>query len=161
MAKDRPAASANGHAGVRVPPPAVFLVCLVAGLAVDSAWFNGRLAGLEASLAGGVFAALGFGTMIAGIRAQRRVGTAIEPWTPTTALALGGIYRFTRNPMYLGMIACYVGLAIAAASLAAFVALVPAVLFIRYHVIAREERYLVTRFGDTYTDYLYRVRRWL
>ena len=72
-----------------------------------------------------------------------------------------GPYRFTRNPIYLGMMLALVGLAIAFDSAWLLVTLVPFALVIRYGVVAREEAYLERRFGEVYRRYRARVRRWL
>jgi len=72
-----------------------------------------------------------------------------------------GAYRFTRNPVYLGMVLGLIGLAIAFNSLWLLMALVPFALVIRYGVITREEAYLERKFGDVYRRYRARVRRWL
>ncbi len=80
---------------------------------------------------------------------------------PTTAIVETGPYRFTRNPIYLGMFLGLVGLAIAFDSLWLLVMLVPFTLAIRYGVVAREEAYLERKFGDAYRQYRARVRRWV
>jgi protein-S-isoprenylcysteine O-methyltransferase Ste14 len=69
--------------------------------------------------------------------------------------------RFTRNPIYLGMVLGLIGLAIAFNSLWLLMTLVPFALVIRYGVITREEAYLERKFGDGYRRYRARVRRWL
>ena len=69
--------------------------------------------------------------------------------------------RFTRNPIYLGIVLGLIGLAIASDSLLLLLTLVPFVLVIRYGVAAREEAYLQRKFGDAYRRYRSRVRRWL
>ena len=91
----------------------------------------------------------------------RRAGTDVKPWRSATALVTDGPYRWTRNPMYLGMSFVYLGLAIAADSLAALILLIPVVIIIQTQVIAREERYLEGKFGDEFRAYKARVRRWL
>ena len=80
---------------------------------------------------------------------------------PTTTIVDAGPYRFTRNPIYLGMIVGLIGLAIAFDSLWLLVALMPFALVIRYGVVAREEAYLERKFGDVYRRFRSRVRRWL
>ena len=80
---------------------------------------------------------------------------------PTTAIVTDGPYRFTRNPIYLGMFLGLVGLAIAFDNLWLLAMLVPFALAIRYGVVAREETYLEGKFGEVYTAYRSRVRRWL
>ena len=80
---------------------------------------------------------------------------------PTTTIVQTGPYRFTRNPIYLGMFLALVGLAIALDSLRLLGTLVAFVLVIRYGVFAREEAHLERKFGDAYRHCRMRVRRWL
>jgi protein-S-isoprenylcysteine O-methyltransferase Ste14 len=80
---------------------------------------------------------------------------------PTTTIVETGPYRFTRNPIYLGMVLGLIGLAIAFNSLWLLMMLVPFALVIRYGVITREEACLEHRFGDVYRRYCARVPRWL
>jgi protein-S-isoprenylcysteine O-methyltransferase Ste14 len=88
-------------------------------------------------------------------------GTSIVPVRPTAALVTEGPYRFTRNPMYLGLLLLYVGVA-CGLGLVWPLALAPVLVWvIGSAVIRREERYLTRKFGDTYRQYQTRVRRWL
>ena len=91
----------------------------------------------------------------------RRAGTRAEPWHPSSALVLDGVYRFTRNPMYLGMAAIYAGIALIFDSAVSLLLGIPLILIIQRTVIAREERYLTARFGDDYRRYMSQVRRWI
>ena len=88
-------------------------------------------------------------------------GSNVPTNLPTTTIVESGPYRFTRNPIYLGMFLGLIGLAIAFDNLWLLVTLVPFALVIRYGVVAREEAYLERKFGDVYRDYRSRVRRWL
>jgi protein-S-isoprenylcysteine O-methyltransferase Ste14 len=74
---------------------------------------------------------------------------------------VAGPYRYSRNPIYVGMFLGLVGIAIGFDSLWPLVLLVPFFLVIRYGVVAREEAYLERKFGDGYGTYKRRVRRWL
>ena len=80
---------------------------------------------------------------------------------PTLAIVTHGVYRFTRNPIYLGMVLGQTGLAIGFDSLWILGTLIPYYLVLRYGVVAREEAYLARKFGGVYLDYKSRVRRWL
>ena len=84
-----------------------------------------------------------------------------SPGSRSTTIVDSGPYRFTRNPIYLGMVLGLIGLAIAFNSLWLLLTLVPFALVIRYGVVAREEAYLERKFGDVYRRYRARVRRWL
>ena len=95
------------------------------------------------------------------LRLFSRSRTRPEPWRPTTAVIVTGVYRFTRNPMYLGMVLAYAGVAVLLDSLPALLLLPVAVATIHQGVILREERYLAAKFGETYLAYQARVRRWL
>ena len=90
-------------------------------------------------------------------RARSNVPTNL----PTTTMVESGPYRFTRNPIYLGMFLGLIGLAIAFDNLWLLIMLVPFAFVIRYGVVAREEAYLERKFGDVYGGYRSRVRRWL
>lgn len=72
-----------------------------------------------------------------------------------------GPYRFSRNPDYLGQALVVAGLGLVLGNGWVLLALVPALLLVRYGVIAREERYLERKFGEDYRCFRRRVRRWL
>ena len=91
----------------------------------------------------------------------RRLGTAVEPWKPSTVLATDGLYRLSRNPIYVGFAITYAGLAVAMDSVLVLILLIPCLWVVDRVVIAREERYLSARFGADYDAYRARVRRWL
>src|SRR6202030_1935624 len=111
--------------------------------------------------AGAALAACGVVIIAMGTRRFLAAGTNIPPTLPTTALVVDGIYRRTRNPLYLGTTLIYLGLSVAAGSLWAIGLLVPLLWVINVGVVKREERYLERKFGDAYRDYKTRVRRWI
>ena len=161
---DLPRSEASDHAGVRLPPPALFLGALVVGIGLEWLWPLSWLDGLPASLRyglGGGLALAGGALMAAALRLFRKAGTAIPPWEPTTALVTTGVYRRSRNPIYLAMVLLYVGLALVFAAAWAFLFLVPVLVTLQIAVIRREEAYLDRRFGEPYRQYHARVRRWL
>jgi len=86
--------------------------------------------------------------------------TNIQPWKPSIAIVSTGIYRYTRNPMYLGMALVYAALSLFADSLIALAGLLVVLAIMQYGVIAREERYLEAKFGQSYREYKGRVGRW-
>ncbi len=95
------------------------------------------------------------------IVAMTGAGSNVPTNRPTTTIVETGPYRFTRNPIYLGMFLGLIGLAVGLDNLWLLLMLAPFALVIRYGVVAREEAYLDRRFGDVYRAYRSRVRRWL
>ena len=142
---------------VFVPPPLIFAGLLVAGLLIQSETgdFGAiQLAAIGMGLAGLTVIALALGLF-------RRSKTRPEPWQPASTLVSSGIYRFTRNPMYLGMATMSLAVAIFFASISAAIFTLIAAVIIDRGVIRREEEYLVRRFGEDFADYREGVRRWL
>jgi protein-S-isoprenylcysteine O-methyltransferase Ste14 len=91
----------------------------------------------------------------------RRAGTPVDPRRAATVLVTHGPYRFTRNPAYLGMALLYSGITLLRGALWPFATLPAVLTIVDRGVIAREERYLTERFGQSYTDYCANVRRWI
>lgn len=153
----------HDSAGVIAHPPVIYAAALALGLGAD--WL---LALPALPLPGAIGTPLALAAGLAGIAllfaaALRfiKAGTNIPTHLPTTALVTDGLYRFSRNPIYLGLTLIYLALALGLASLASL-ALLPVVLAImQVGVIQREERYLESKFGEPYRHYKARVRRWL
>ena len=97
----------------------------------------------------------------AGSSAFRRAGTAVVPFERSTVLVTNGLYRFTRNPMYLGLVLSLVGVAILLGSFGAWLPLPIFIWILQTQFINGEERFLEEIFGAPYLDYKKRVRRWL
>jgi len=87
--------------------------------------------------------------------------TGLLPGQPANVMIEEGPFRVSRNPLYLGLLALYVGLALLAPTVWGLVLFPVAVLLILWGAILPEERYLHARFGAAYDDYTRRVRRWL
>ena len=117
---------------------------------------------LRLGLAGGL-ALMGLALDFSGLVAFVRRRTTISPLSPqkSRALVTGGVYRFTRNPMYLGLACLHGAWAVWLAALLPWLAPLAFVLYVTRFQIGPEERVLTERFGPTYTDYTRRVRRWL
>ncbi|MEQ1726430.1 MAG: isoprenylcysteine carboxylmethyltransferase family protein [Sphingopyxis sp.] len=149
-------------ARVSFPPPLIYLGMLALGLALDFmlpwqvTWPAWARVG-----AGALLIAAGIALSLAAAGRFRRADNDVRPWKSTTSIVDGGIYAHTRNPMYLGMLCAFLGLAAALSSLGALLMAIPLVIIIRSQVIAREEAYLTTKFGADYTAYQARVRRWI
>lgn len=97
-------------------------------------------------------------------RASRRFdarGTTVRPFEESTVLVTEDLYRYTRNPMYLGMILLLIGVDTLLGSLSPFLLIPPFGRLLQERFIRREEAMLETRFGDEYRAYRARVRRWI
>ena len=155
------------HAGssleLRVPPVAVASVAALCmwllsrwtpGLELAQPW---RLGTAVLLLATGVLVA------VAGVLEFRRARTTVNPTTPQAASSMvrSGIYRHTRNPMYLGMLLVLIAWAVWLASLAACAVLPAFLLYINRFQIEPEERILAGLFTADFDDYRRSVRRWL
>ncbi len=151
------------HAGVVAPPPLIFGAGLALGVAADWLAPMGLDAAFDRVLRIGIAGALIAAALaLAGVAVLqfRRAQTHLEPWRPTTALITGGVYRLSRNPIYVALALLYVGIAVAAASGWALVLLAPVLIVMEFGVVRREERYLEAKFGETYRAYKNAVRRW-
>jgi protein-S-isoprenylcysteine O-methyltransferase Ste14 len=154
-------AAAPDHPGVIMRPPLLYAGTLVLAALLErvialpldvepARWIIVAAAGaLGLILAGG------------GTTLFRRHGTNVQTHKPSTTVVTTGPYRFSRNPIYLGLTALYVAVAVAMNSGWALIGLAPLLLVMRYGVIEREERYLEAKFGEAYRTYKARVRRWL
>ncbi len=149
------------HAGVAFHPPLLLLLAIIVG-------FFGRwilpLSVLPSALvraAGPVFTVASFCLFSWAVYTLRSGGASIPTNKPTDVIVAQGPYRFSRNPIYLGMVLLQLGLGVWANSLWFLVLAMVSALLLTWGVISREERYLERRFGDGYLVYRARVRRWL
>lgn len=152
-------------AAVKFPPPILPIVTIVAGyilgrflpLFPDSAlptperyWIGGLIAAAAVVL----FVVLPFLQF-------SRSGQDPAPWTPTPEIVVEGMYKFTRNPMYVGMLLFCIGFAIILSSVWILI-LTPVCGWLLYNIAIRhEEVYLEEKFGDSYRAYKQKVRRWI
>lgn len=147
----------------RIPPPlVVILIGLVMGVI---AWLTPaiEIGNLERFSLGGLTIVLGASVVVSGARTFWRHQTTINPvdLEQASALVTGGIFRYSRNPMYVGFTAVLVGWAICLAAPSALVGPVAFVLFTTRFQIIPEERVMQAKFGQEYDDYRAKVRRWL
>ena len=147
----------------RWPPVVYGTAVLVAGLLSWVAAWRFEAPELRWSmLAAGILLGLE-GVIVAALAAVRfnAAGTAVHPTEPTTAIVSTGVYRFTRNPMYLGMSLALAGLGLALDQLWFLIALPVAMAAVTKLAIEREEAYLAAKFGEQYLAYKAKVRRWV
>lgn len=152
--------------GVFVRPPLLYAGTLVLALFIDGLVMPEVYRSFGFS--GGMRFALGIGLLLVGIAfmapAMRRFGaegTPVRTSEATTTLVTTGIYRLSRNPIYMGLTANYLGICILTDTPVALALLIPVLFIMRFGVIAREERYLEGKYGETYRDFKRRTGRWL
>jgi len=148
---------------VRFPPPLVFLAAALAGVAVERLVVPTHLPldRLPRILVGLAIVAAAATFLVSARVLFFRTGQNPVPWTPSPSLIGNGPYRFTRNPMYVGMTLLLVGIGVATDVLwiAAFAPL--ALACVHFIAVRPEEAYLTAKFGPAYDAYRARVRRYL
>jgi len=149
------------RAQVMVPPPLVFLGYLIGALIINWAvpfptpWM------IILRMVGGVAVAAGILLIVSSFVQMRNAHTTPDLAQPTSALVTTGPYRFTRNPIYLGLFLIYIGFTLLAGTLWGI--LLSPFLFwtVTHAIIHAEEIYLENKFKDEYRAYTARVRQWL
>ena len=148
---------------LKIPP--VILVLVTASLmwtlavAVPSLGFT-LLASLLAAL---VFAAIGVAFALLGVLEFRSAGTTVDPRVPdqSVSLVVRGVYRISRNPMYVGFLLVLIAWGIFLSNLASLALLPVFVVYMNRFQIVPEERHMREKFGEAYRQYEAEVRRWV
>lgn len=147
----------------KVPPPIIALVCVLLMWLLSLFTMNiGLSAPIRISLLLVILlAALAF--IFSGIVSFRRADTTIDPMKPETASSLvsTGIYRVSRNPMYVGLAMLLVAWLIYLSSPLSIIGVIAFIFYINEFQIKPEERALEKKFGLEFTEYKLRVRRWI
>jgi protein-S-isoprenylcysteine O-methyltransferase Ste14 len=150
-------------ARVRFPPPLIFALSTLAGVAVHYSVHSGHvpIARTASLVAGIAVIVLGVSLVLSARIWFVRTGQSPVPWKPTPSLIAEGPYRFTRNPMYVGVTLIQIGLGLALdiAWVSLFAPL--SLLVVHWIAVVREEEYLAGKFGAAYDAYRARVRRYL
>jgi protein-S-isoprenylcysteine O-methyltransferase Ste14 len=150
----------NDVPGIRVAPPLYFLAALGAGLLLGRGTPSRTLKATCAVVSGGCCLAMSAAMAVAAGYELNRVKTSFNPYVPSTALATGGIYGYTRNPMYLSLTLASIGIAMWQRSIPALTFVPIALARLETDVVDKEERYLERRFGTSYRAYRNLVPRW-
>ncbi len=150
------------RAKVGFPPPVIYVLAVTLGIVVhqltpisiDLAWATRIAVGVPLVAAGLYFAA-------GAVRKFRATGQDERPWTPTPSLIVDGIYRSSRNPMYVAMGLWQAAFGVLLSN--GWILIFLPVSFLAVYLIAvrPEENYLRGKFGPEYAQYQQRVRRWL
>jgi protein-S-isoprenylcysteine O-methyltransferase Ste14 len=149
------------HADVKIPPPLIYVAGFVLGLALERFFPELVLPKIPSRVAAVLCIALGVTIAVWSVGLFHRERTSFVPIKPTTTLVIYGPYRFTRNPMYLGLVCVYLGIALWFGVFWALILLPAVMALIQRYVIIREEQYLERKFGGAYLKYKADVRRWI
>jgi protein-S-isoprenylcysteine O-methyltransferase Ste14 len=145
-----------------VPAPVILLVFIALGFAMNWILPLPILTNLLVAHVVGLLI-VGVGSLVGGIAVveMRRLHTSPNPHKPVTTLVEAGVFRYSRNPVYLAMFVMYIGIAICV-NVLWLILLFPALLWsVKNWVVKLEEDYLERRFNDVYRQYKKRVRRWV
>jgi protein-S-isoprenylcysteine O-methyltransferase Ste14 len=153
---------AEHGANVRIPPPLIFIGFIILGALLqyaiapisfpDDAWIR---------IVGVVIVAAGLFLIFSALAPFRRTGQDPKPWTPSPELIVEGPYRWTRNPMYVGLTCILFGLGLALNNLWFSLLAIVALVVVHFIAVLPEEKYLNEKFGRSYTEYRTKVRRYI
>lgn len=150
--------------GVHFPPPLLFVAGIALGVALQRFWsltYDMMFSEDVRIGSGYLFGTVGAGILAWGLVTFRRSRTAIYPNQPALQIVQHGPYRFSRNPMYVGLGILTAGLSLIFDNVWILLTLPPTLLVLTAFVVRREEAYLTASFGETYQRYCQQVRRWL
>ncbi len=153
---------------LRIPPPLVMvlsgvLAFFMSGRSISFIYEQINTANFDNIFWPGLFICLGIASMVSGVNEFARHKTTISPLNPnkSSMVVSSGVFRFTRNPMYLGMLLVLLGWADYLDNFMAFSGGLFFILYITRFQIQPEERILLNNFSNEYQHYLENVRRWL
>jgi len=145
----------------RILPPFWFFISCAAMVSIHYAFPHYDVVPADYRLAGWFVLAAAVCFAVAGKRQFDRVGTPVRPFSESTKLVTTGLFRRTRNPMYLAMVIGLMGLFVGLGTLAPLIVVPVFVWLITTSFIVHEERIMEEHFGDDYRDYKASVRRWI
>ena len=150
-------------ATIRLHPFAIVIGALVIVIVGHDPWtpdFDGAPLPVLQNLGRGLVV-LGVLTLVLAYGTMARARTPIDPRQHTTTIVSTGIYRLSRNPIYLGWFIFALGQGVKNVSLFQIVVSLLMIGLLHWAVVLREEKYLEDMFGNEYLQYRARVRRWL
>jgi protein-S-isoprenylcysteine O-methyltransferase Ste14 len=147
------------HATIKIHPPVLLLLHFVA-IVILTKIFRLSFRAIP-TWSGYLIVAFGLLMAISAIWQFREARTTVDPHGSVSAIVSNGPYRFSRNPIYIGLVSILIGLPLIYGNLWGLILAPVFVLLMNQLVIQHEEAYLEKKFGDVYTSYKSRVRRWL
>jgi protein-S-isoprenylcysteine O-methyltransferase Ste14 len=145
----------------RALPPVFLLAALIAMEVLHAFWPGTRLISPPFTYLGWILFSAGVAAAVSVKLSFDRVGTPIKPYEISEHLVTDGLFAYSRNPVYVGMILGLSGIAVILGTLSPALVVPVFAYIIRSRFIAVEERMLEERFGDAYRDYTSAVRRWI
>ena len=139
-------------------PPVILLACILLQIGLHIYAPVATVLAPPWTWAGAALIVIGVSVIVSPALSFRRSETTVKE---SSSLVVSGMYRITRNPMYLGMVTILLGIAVLTGSLTPFMVPVIFVPLLNRRVIRHEEAMLEEAFGDEYRDYRRRVRRWM
>ena len=149
--------------GVYIPPPLFYILIFFASLFLQKQFFidDAPFHNPFAKIIGAFLIATASFFLFTSLRTFLRTRNTLILIKPATSLQTGGIYRISRNPMYVGLAFLYLGISCLAGNWWNMILFPFLIIVVGAFVIGPEERYLARRFGQAYTDYKMTVHRWL
>jgi protein-S-isoprenylcysteine O-methyltransferase Ste14 len=149
------------NAGVKLPPPLVFLSITLVGFLIE--YLSPLSMGVSSTyqFLGILLIFICFVSIVMISKIFKKRETAIKPWESTTNIISTGPYKYSRNPIYVLLCGLPIGLGIYFNSYWVLFAFIPALLLVYLSAVKREEKYLESKFGQEYLAYKGKVRRWL
>jgi protein-S-isoprenylcysteine O-methyltransferase Ste14 len=142
-------------------PPTYLLASIIAMLLLHFLLPVARIIAAPWNLSGIVILIAGVAVNIMADNLFHKVGTTVRPFEESTTLVTAGLYRFSRNPMYLGFVFILIGAAIVCGSLTPFLVTILFAVLMDREFIAHEEKILARKFGSAWQEYEAKTRRWL
>ncbi len=151
------------HPGVYLPPPLLYVLIFFISIYIQNVFPLPSifLATIPAFILGVLFVMVGLVVMLPALVKFFKTKNTLIPNKPATSLQTSGIYSITRNPMYLGLLNIYIGIAFLKGNWWTLMLVPFVILIVTYLVILKEESYLGRAFGDGYVEYRKKVRRWI
>lgn len=149
--------------GVHIPPPLIYVAIFLVSLLINryfplsKQWLTSTACYAAGWVCIGAWLAITVPALTRFIRSKNTLMTI----RPATSLQTTGIYSYTRNPMYLGLLFLYLSIAVFRGNTWTFALFPVIIIILQEYVIKREERYLSVAFPDLYAGYCKRVRRWV
>lgn len=146
-----------------IPPPLVMVLVGLFMWLISIIFPELNFGWLKSTLLAIIFAGIGILIGVIGIVTFKFAATTSDPIHPeqTSTIVSSGIYAYTRNPMYLGVLLILIGLAVYLGNLLSFLGAIIFIIYINNFQIIPEEQVLEEKFGSTYKNYKGKVRRWL